>query len=536
MPTFFARRYMRKKVSGGEVFGGILILLFAAGIVTAMLVTVRPSSKKLFEPDAKYLRAVPPSREVRIAAQMMPVLPLPWKESASAEARPADSIGDWVADGADALGSSGLTWAYRGRFETKEGGGGSVTITVFDMGSPQNATTTFKARQPAGATASAFGRGGWTTGTRAGFWSGRYYTEIEAAGADAAKAVAEVAKAAAAVQLSYGVPVAAPGGVASTRPAEAPTARRPEHFPEMAGAGLTAPDDVKHFDKETLYEKIDGKAGMFIGYLFVDLGFGTYQKADKGWAFDVYLYDMGEPVNAFGVYRLERSAEATVRPLGREGYSSGASVFFWKGKYYVNVLGPPDQADAAGAAEQIAAAIEKTIGDDGKPFWAESVFPAANQKKGSLAYKATDGLGYSFLRGLFLAEYAVDGGKTYQLFIHRAADAAAAKALFEQYVEAVKKYNKIVSRKPSKGGEMLVSESLGVFEAGFYKGALFAGVTESADAALAERQAAAFCEGLDEAAVAAMAPVPTSAPAEVQGSSGSQGPGGDGGERASSEH
>lgn len=535
MPTFFARRYMRDKVSATEVVIGLVILLLAAGIVAALVATVRPGEKRLFESDAKYQRTAAPSRELRVAAEMMPALPAAWKASGAVEARQADALGDWVAEGADAFQSNGLVWAYHGRFETADGGGGSVGITVFDMSSPQNAAAIAKVRQPAAATPGTLGRGGWTAGPRVGFWNGRYYTEIEAAGADAPKAAVDVAKAAAAVQLSYGPSTLAPDAAATTRPAEPSMAKRPEHFPEMPGAGWTSPDAIKRFDQETLYEKIDGKAGMFIAYLFAGLEFATYQKTDKGWPFDVYVYDMSEPLNAFGVYRVERSPEAAVRPLGREGYTSGASVFFWKGKYYVNVMGPPDQPEAAGAAEQIAAAVEKTISDDGKSFWAQTVFPAANQKKGSFSYKSTDALGYSFVRQLFLAEYAVDG-KTYQLFIHRAADDAAAKALFAKYAEAVQKYNKVVSRKPSKGGEMLLSESLGVFEAGFYTGALFGGVTECPDAALAEKQATAFCEGLDVAAITAIAPVPVSAPAAVSGSSGSQESGGDGGEQASSEH
>jgi hypothetical protein len=534
MPTFFTRRYTRKNVPAAEVAIGVAILLLAAGIVVALVATVRPSSKKLFEASPKYLNAGAEPRELRVAAQMMPVMAPSWRLAGRVEARPADAVSDWAGETIDVLRSNGLSWAYRGRFEMSGAGGPSATVTVYDVGSPQHAVAIAKLRQPSGATPCSLGRGGWAAGPRTGFWSGRYYTETEATGAEAAKTAVDMAKAAASLQLSYAAPVAT-SATASAGPTVPAAPKRPEHFPEIAGVGWTSPDDVKHFDKDNLYEKIDGKAGMFLGYLFVGLDFATYRRTDKGWAFDVYLYDMGEPLNAFGVYRVERSPDAAVRPLGREGYTSGASVFFWKGKYYVNVLGPPDQADAAGAAEQVAAAVEKTIADDGKPLWAEKVFPATGQKKGSLGYKATDALGYGFLRQLFLAEYDA-GGKTYQLFIHRAADPAAAKALFEQYVEAVKKYNKLVSRKPSQGGEMLVSESLGVFEAAFYKGALFAGVTECPDAAMAEKQATAFCDGLDAAAIAAMAPAPSSAPAAAQESSGSQEPGGNGGEQAETEH
>lgn len=534
MPTFFARHYARKSVPVAETVIGVVILLLAAGLVVAMVRTVRPADRKLFQLDAKYLNTTGEPREARRGAQIMPVLPLPWKPVGAVEAGEPDAVSAWAGDGADVLRSNGLVRAYRGRFQTVGAHDSRATVTVYDMGSPQNAAAVIGLRRPSGAGPCAFGRGGWAAGTRIGFWSGRYYTEVESAGANAAGVLADVAKAAASVQLSYGAP-ATTGATASTAPAAGGLAKRPEHFPLLAGAGWASPDEIRRFNKDTLYEKIDGKAGMFLGFLFVELEFGTYQKTDKGWPFDVYVYDMGEPVNAFGVYRLERSPDASVRALGREGYTSGASVFFWKGKYYVNVLGPPDQPAAAGAAEEVAAAVEKTIRDDGRPFWAENAFPAKNQKKGSLSYKATDALGYSFLRGMFVAEYSA-GEKTYQLFIMRTADAPAAKATFEQYAEAVRKYNKVLSRKPVEGGEMLVSESLGVFEAAFYKGPFFAGVTECPDAALAEKEATAFCEGLDDAAMAAISSVAPAPRAAAQESSGSQDPGGSGGEQGTDEH
>jgi len=272
---------------------------------------------------------------------------------------------------------------------------------------------------------------------------------------------------------------------------------KPGHFPELAG-GWRKPADIRRYDKNTLYEKIDGKAGMFIGYMFVALEFGTYENTAAGEPYDVYVFDMGEPVNAFGIYRLERSRDAATLPIGREGYVSGSSAFCWKGKYYINVLGPQDKAGAGKRAEELARAVAATIHDDGKPFWADSVLPRENRKPDSLTYKATDALGYGFLRQVFLADYVVDG-KEYQLFVHLATDDASARALFNRY-EADVGANP-VSRSADSQGAMLVSDSLGMFEVAFHKGRFFAGLTECEDKDLAIRQAEAFRQSLDPATV-----------------------------------
>ncbi len=525
MPTFFRRRYLRDRVPRLEIVIGIGILLMTAGIVVALVRSIRPASRKLFEPDPRHLQAVAEPADLRVASQMMPVLPPDWGAAGAVEVRRGDAVADWCGGAADAFRSNGVVCAYRGQFAGP--GGATAAVTVFDVGTPEHAEAIQKARRPATGAAATVGRGGFANGPRVGFWNGRYYTEVESGGPDGTRVALEVARAAAGVQLSYGPASETPAEHAATSPNRAAAAGRPAQFPELGGS-WHSPPAAKRFDKDTLYEKIDGKAGMFLSYLFVELQFATYQRADKGWTFDVYVYDMGEPVNAFGIYRLERSPEAMVQPLGREGYTSGASVFFWKGRYYVNVLGPPDDATAAKPAEELAAAIAATIADDGKGFWAESVFPAAGRKPGSLSYKASDGLGYGFLRQVFVCDYTADG-KAYQLFVHRAVDG---KALFEQYVEAVTKYNKVLVRKPVNGGELLVSESLGVFEAAFYKGVVFGGVTECDDAAVAEKQAAAFCESIDPAAVASAVPAPAPPPAaeESKAASETKANGGDGGE------
>ncbi|HOW19436.1 MAG TPA: hypothetical protein PLC79_10400, partial [Phycisphaerae bacterium] len=179
MPTFFARHYARKSVPVVETVIGFVILLLAAGVVVALVRTVRPADKKLFQLDAKYLNATDEPRELRRGEQMMPVLPPPWRSVGGVEAGEADAASNWAGDGADVLRSNGLGRAYRGRFEAAGAGDLRVTVTVYDMGSPRNAAAVAGLRRPSGAGPCAVGRGGWSAGSRIGFWSGRYYTEIE---------------------------------------------------------------------------------------------------------------------------------------------------------------------------------------------------------------------------------------------------------------------------------------------------------------------------------------------------------------------
>jgi hypothetical protein len=67
------------------------------------------------------------------------------------------------------------------------------------------------------------------------------------------------------------------------------------------------------------------------------------------------------------------------------------------------------------------------------------------------------------------------------MFIHKAPGAAEAKALFAKYAEETPKYDKLVAREATDGGETMVTDNGGVFTVAFFKGPYFAGVTECTD-------------------------------------------------------
>jgi len=222
---------------------------------------------------------------------------------------------------------------------------------------------------------------------------------------------------------------------------------------------------------------------------------------------------MGEPVNAFGIYMGERSPTAKAWSLGRDAYVSGSSAFFCRDKYYVHVLGPPEGGDdKLEVSKAIATAIAATIPDTDKPFWVEQHLPAEGRTPNSLKYEATSGLGYDFIQRMFRAEYRVEG-KTFQLFVVRAADAAAARVLLDKYTEATAKYDRVVSKETDAQGQKVIGESLGFYSVAFTKGVFFGGATECEDQALAVKQAEAFRAKLPADAEGATEP-PVSAPAD----------------------
>ena len=269
-------------------------------------------------------------------------------------------------------------------------------------------------------------------------------------------------------------------------------------FPQPGAADWRAPREVSRFTPETLYQKIDGRADAYLQFHALGLTFGTYhnQSAPDG-LIDVYWYDMGEPLNAFGIYRAEASPEAAVVSIGNDGYSTGGAVFFWKGSCYVQVLPTRfDDSDAPVAlaiAERLAALIENAGGD----MWALSILPQSGRVAGSFNYVAKDAFSLDFLSEVFTADYDLDG-KRVTLFIHRAADEAAAAALFDRYVRFLKQYGKVVWTEPDSSRLIAGGDVSGMIDVVFAKGRYFGGANGARDLETAKRAVAAFYDGLSE--------------------------------------
>jgi hypothetical protein len=267
-------------------------------------------------------------------------------------------------------------------------------------------------------------------------------------------------------------------------------------FAAVDDSAIEAPTKTERYSDD-LYSKINGKEGMFRAFYIVDLRFGLYLDTRAGETYDAYIFDMGEPANALGIFMKERSSSAESIALGRDGYLSGSSVYYWKGPYYINILAPGEPSDAKLAkAMSIAEAIGDTIADDGEPFWAESVLPSDQRVEKSFRYIAQSGLGYEFMPRVFMADYESTEGTPYQMFITRAADASEARSRFDQLAEATAKYDEIVERESDRNGAFMVADSLGIFSAVFQDGPFIGGVIECDVRELAATRAARLREQL----------------------------------------
>ncbi len=128
-------------------------------------------------------------------------------------------------------------------------------------------------------------------------------------------------------------------------------------FPESI-AGLRRMGQIRHFDKDDLYEYINGHAEYFIGAGFKGLGVGEFAAPESPQPnLVVNLYDMGAPLNAFGVLVDEAGDQESV-DLGTLGFKNDRGLSFIHGPFYVQISlfdTPVAPAEAAGVVAGILA-------------------------------------------------------------------------------------------------------------------------------------------------------------------------------------
>jgi len=261
-------------------------------------------------------------------------------------------------------------------------------------------------------------------------------------------------------------------------------------FPPVDLPGWRAPENIRVFTATNLWEKIDGRADLYLTYNVARMIFGTF-RSESGTNLDVYWYDMTAVDNAFGIFQAELGEQGEPVAIGRAGYRVGAGVFFWKGAHYVRVEAVEESEETAAAAEAVAKAIAERIPDDGARLWADALLPEEDRQSGSFEYHGESAFGLDFLAQVFAAEYESDG-KNYALFVHRAPNPDNAKEIFRAYVQFFEDYGKVVQPGSVEGAELLVGESGGVLDAVFVSGRYVGGVNGAKDEALARERAEAF--------------------------------------------
>lgn len=302
------------------------------------------------------------------------------------------------------------------------------------------------------------------------------------------------------------------GGVrekASSRPSPLVTSK-PSSVPAQTSLARllenAAPDGwvrvgaVEQYTPQSLYEKIDGLADLFLSYDVVGLSVANYKKSPESQVLlEAYIYDMGTPTNAFGVFSVERSPNEPRVDIGREAYHSDASVFIWTGQYYLKIIASDATDELAKVGLALAGGLARSLSDSGRHVWGLKALPQANLVPRSQRYFRVDAMGLDFMRDTYTAQYR-RGEAVVDAFLSRQDTPEAAGATIERYVAHARKYGRAAETLVAGGMKLIRCDMGRTFDVIFAKGRLVAGVTAVGDSGLAVQAAIDLGRELDESA------------------------------------
>ena len=210
-------------------------------------------------------------------------------------------------------------------------------------------------------------------------------------------------------------------------------------LPEPAEAGAK-PASERQFYSSDLYRYIDGAADAFLGFDLVAMVHQEYKAKDADITLDIY--DMGKPLNAFGMYAAERSPSYHFLPLGAEGYVSDFILNFFQGEFYVKLSAFSNDGKSAPDLVPWAQAISAKIGTEKSMPAALSILPVEGRAEKSEKFVNKSPLGHDFLSPAIEATYLIEG-KPVLLLISKASDAAGATERVHQLRDYFRKSGKI---------------------------------------------------------------------------------------------
>lgn len=255
-------------------------------------------------------------------------------------------------------------------------------------------------------------------------------------------------------------------------------------FRDFIPDGLAAMGPPERFGAETLSEKIDGKAELYLSSGFVSLASQRFFKdTDNRLWLEVFVYDMGDAQNAFSVFSSQRREDGEEVGLTRFAYRAGNALFMAHGREYVEIVGS-DEA----LADEILRIGERLV--DARPPVEEelgevSVFPAEGLDPASITLLSANVFGYEVLDNTYTAAYE-QGKWKLMAFVSLRPSPDEARSLASDYVRFLMDNGGTLVESSLSIPGVKVVQLFDTYEVVFSKGLRLAGVHEADDLAAAE--------------------------------------------------
>ncbi len=227
---------------------------------------------------------------------------------------------------------------------------------------------------------------------------------------------------------------------------------------ERYQSGWVLDGEVETYDPSNLFEYINGEAELFRDYDFLRMVTAYYIHSEQtSLAFSIDIFDMGSPLNAFGIYSMYRRPGLQFQEIGEQGIVSATNVKFYKGKYFVQLNTASMDSVALRAITFCARNIAAKIPPAPVPEELTRL-PKTGQVAHTLTYKTRGFMGLENFRSVVQADYHLGKAQcTGFLAIFR--DAAEAQQSLQNFADVVSKQGEILEEPDQVGEQRFLAET-----------------------------------------------------------------------------
>ena len=265
-------------------------------------------------------------------------------------------------------------------------------------------------------------------------------------------------------------------------------------LPEVAGFTPLAP--TQSYGPETLSDKIDGKAELYLSAGFKEMSCRSFGLgALEGAHVEVLLYDMGSAPNAYAVFSGQRRPGSPSSSLTANAYATTNALFFTQGRFYVEIVADRASETLQKSLGDYATALLAKLPSEGEAKDAAALFPKEGLVRETVRLCAADTVGCEGLNNMLTGEYSLKAGKA-TAFIAVRDTPEQAQAEAKRYLDflAANGYQKVQA--PGAPGDIDVLGLDNSFEMVFVEGRILAGVHDATTLTAALELAAKLRAGL----------------------------------------
>ena len=254
---------------------------------------------------------------------------------------------------------------------------------------------------------------------------------------------------------------------------------------EIALAGIKPMSDTEFYDADNLFEKIDGRAPAYQGFNVQQLRCRSFSVLAAAGSFvDVYEYRFDSPVDAFGMFALERDPKGGSLGFAPDGYSGEMGYFFRQGAVYVQIIASDVKPETMALARAIAQNRAQELPADDRGLAGRRKLPAEGMIADSVTFVPENAQGQATLKEVFQAKYKFDGAEL-PFFIMVAAPDVAAQA-WKSFQDFCGKFGTVKNLPAVNGGSIFSAQVFGKWKVVYQRDGELGGVFDAADETAAQ--------------------------------------------------